>query len=82
VPLLELKQLSAGHGHQRVLEDLDLWIDPAEIVAILGANGAGNTATLRAISGTTRREGHIRFSGQWQGRLDSTLQRCETCLRS
>jgi branched-chain amino acid transport system ATP-binding protein len=64
VPLLELKQLRAGYGQRRVLQDLDLWIDPGEIVAILGANGAGKTTTLRAISGTTRREGHILFDGQ------------------
>jgi branched-chain amino acid transport system ATP-binding protein len=64
VPLLELKQLRAGYGQRRVLQDLDLWIDPAEIVAILGANGAGKTTTLRAISGTCRREGHMLFDGQ------------------
>jgi branched-chain amino acid transport system ATP-binding protein len=64
VPLLEVKDLCAGYGQRRVLHDLDLWIDSAEIVAILGANGAGKTTTLRAISGTTRREGHILFDGQ------------------
>jgi branched-chain amino acid transport system ATP-binding protein len=63
MPLLELKQVSASYGQRRVLQDIDLWIEAAEIVAILGANGAGKTTTLRAISGTTKRDGRITFGG-------------------
>ncbi|MBV9328487.1 MAG: ABC transporter ATP-binding protein [Chloroflexi bacterium] len=59
-----MQQLCAGYGQRRVLQDLDLSIDPSEVVAILGANGAGKTTTLRAISGTTKREGQLTFDGQ------------------
>ncbi len=39
-------------------------MDDGESVAILGANGAGKTSTLRAISGTVRRSGRIVFNGK------------------
>jgi branched-chain amino acid transport system ATP-binding protein len=63
MPLLELRGLGAAYGARRVLHDVELYVDPGEIVAILGANGAGKTTTLRAISGTVARDGQIRFAG-------------------
>jgi branched-chain amino acid transport system ATP-binding protein len=64
VPLLELTGVHAGYGPRRVLHDVDLRVEPGEIVAILGANGAGKTTTLRAISGTIDRAGQLAFLGQ------------------
>ena len=43
-------------------------MDDGESVAILGANGAGKTSTLRAISGTVRRSGRIVFNGKEIGK--------------
>jgi len=64
MPLLELAGLDAGYGHRRVLHQVDLNVDPGEIVSILGANGAGKTTTLRAISGVIQRSGTLNFGGK------------------
>ena len=62
--LLNVSQLRAGYGQVQVLYDLDLEVNEGEIVVILGANGAGTTTTMRAISGTIARQGAITFAGQ------------------
>jgi len=49
--LLELRGLHAGYDGVAVVRDLDLHIDPGEVVALLGPNGAGKTTTLLTISG-------------------------------
>ncbi len=63
MPLLELAGLTASYGQRPVLHEVDLVVEPGEIVAILGANGAGKTTTLRAISGVIQRAGTLRFDG-------------------
>ena len=50
-PVLEARGLSAGYNAQAVVHDLDLVVQPGEVVALLGANGAGKTTTLLALSG-------------------------------
>jgi branched-chain amino acid transport system ATP-binding protein len=47
-----------------VLHDVDLRVEDGEIVAILGANGAGKTTMLRAISGSIQRAGQMQFLGR------------------
>jgi branched-chain amino acid transport system ATP-binding protein len=65
VKLLELEQVDAFYGPIQALRGLALAIEEGEMVALLGANGAGKTSTLRAISGLlTPRGGEIRFEGQ------------------
>ena len=60
--LLEVDRVSAGYGRVQVLWDVELAIEPNQIVALVGANGAGKTTLLRAISGMIRpRSGSIRF---------------------
>jgi branched-chain amino acid transport system ATP-binding protein len=49
--LLSLQQLSTGYSGNAVVRDVDLHVDSGEVVALLGANGAGKTSTLLAISG-------------------------------
>jgi branched-chain amino acid transport system ATP-binding protein len=63
VSLLEVADLEAGYGPVTVLRDIALDVDEGRIVAVLGPNGAGKTTTLRALSGTVRRSGTIRFDG-------------------
>lgn len=47
-------QLAAGYGAGPVLEGVDLQVRPGEMVAVLGANGAGKSTMLRAMSGLHR----------------------------
>ncbi|GIE99037.1 ABC transporter ATP-binding protein [Paractinoplanes rishiriensis] len=49
--LLAVEGLSAGYGAVPVLHEIDLTVQPGEIVAVLGANGAGKTTLLRTVSG-------------------------------
>jgi branched-chain amino acid transport system ATP-binding protein len=63
-PLLELDGVDARYGAVQALHGVSLTVNDGEAVAILGANGAGKTSTLRAISGTVRRSGSIVFDGK------------------
>jgi branched-chain amino acid transport system ATP-binding protein len=67
-PLLELDGVDARYGGVQALHGVSLRVDDGESVAILGANGAGKTSTLRAISGTVRRSGRIVFGGKEIGK--------------
>jgi branched-chain amino acid transport system ATP-binding protein len=63
--LLQVEQLCAGYGPIQVLQGISLHIHPGEIVAIIGANGAGKTSTLMCISGCHAvRQGRVIFSGR------------------
>jgi branched-chain amino acid transport system ATP-binding protein len=53
-PLLAVEKLEAGYGPINVLHGLSLTVEPGEIVAIIGANGAGKSTTLNVISGVVR----------------------------
>lgn len=62
--LLELSGLRARYGAADVLHGLDVTVEEGEIVALLGANGAGKSTTLRAISGLVPQvSGSVRFAG-------------------
>jgi branched-chain amino acid transport system ATP-binding protein len=63
--LLRLEDLNAGYGHVVALRGLDLVVAPGELVCLIGANGAGKTSTLRAISGLlSPSRGRIVFDGR------------------
>ena len=63
--LLEVKDLELAYGQVAVCRDISLRLDRGEIVALIGANGAGKSTTLRAIAGVlSPRAGTIVFSGQ------------------
>ena len=49
-PLLELRGLQVRYGGITALRGIDLMVQQGELVALLGANGAGKSTTLRAIS--------------------------------
>jgi branched-chain amino acid transport system ATP-binding protein len=49
--LLEAAGLSAGYNGQPVVRDLDLEVQPGELVALFGPNGAGKTTTLLTLAG-------------------------------
>ena len=63
--LLEIKDLELAYGQVAVCRDISLRLDRGEIVALIGANGAGKSTTLRAIAGVLPpRSGTITFSGR------------------
>ena len=63
--MLEVSQLKAGYGAIEALHGISFDVRPGEIVTLIGANGAGKSTTLRAISGLVRaRSGDIRFEGR------------------
>jgi branched-chain amino acid transport system ATP-binding protein len=64
MPLLELENVEASYGSIRALHGVSLTVDEGQVVAVLGANGAGKSTTLRAISGLVRRRGGITFGGR------------------
>ena len=61
---LEIANLQAWYGESHVLHGISLSVQPGEVVALLGRNGAGRTTLLRAIMGLTgRRSGSIKING-------------------
>jgi branched-chain amino acid transport system ATP-binding protein len=67
-PLLRVAGLTAGYGRASVLRNLDLTVERGEVVALMGANGAGKTTALRVISGLLRpMAGTIFFDGKNAG---------------
>jgi branched-chain amino acid transport system ATP-binding protein len=67
--VLELIDLKVSYGGVEALHGLSLSVAKGELVTILGANGAGKSTTLMAVSGLVRpRSGRIIFKGE---RLDS-----------
>lgn len=62
--LLSAHQLTAGYGDGAVLHGLDFEIQPGSVTTLLGANGAGKTTVLRALSGLLKAEGAIVLNGE------------------
>jgi branched-chain amino acid transport system ATP-binding protein len=63
--LLELENVHLAYGRIEALHGISLEVGEGEIVALIGANGAGKTSTMRAISGLrTVSQGRIRFAGE------------------
>ena len=75
-PLLSVRGLNAFYGETQVLHGLDFEVAEGGITALLGANGAGKTSTLRALSGMIRATGDIVFSGlSIAGRITEEIAR-------
>ncbi|MFZ5825258.1 MAG: ABC transporter ATP-binding protein [Bacillota bacterium] len=63
--MLRLKNVSASYGRIRALHNLTLEVPEGKIVALLGANGAGKTSTLRVITGLLQpTEGTVELAGR------------------
>ncbi|MFA3915732.1 ABC transporter ATP-binding protein [Ruegeria hyattellae] len=70
MPLLETKGLTASYGDFQALFGVDIALNDAETVAIIGANGAGKTTLMRSISGVLRNAADmVRFDGRDIGAL-------------
>ena len=53
-PVLEIDDVAVYYGKRRALEGVTLTVGPGEIVTLLGANGAGKSTALRAVSGLVK----------------------------
>jgi branched-chain amino acid transport system ATP-binding protein len=63
--LLEIQNLSVNYGAIQALQQLDLTVHSGEIVTLIGANGAGKSTTLKAISRLVNpRGGQILYQGR------------------
>ncbi len=61
---LEISNLQTWYGESHILHNVNLKVQPGEVVTLLGRNGAGRTTTLRAIMGLTgARKGSIKING-------------------
>ena len=65
MPLLELDHVGVSYGAVKAVRDVSLHVDQGEVVTLIGANGAGKSTILRAISGLARiATGALRFDGK------------------
>ena len=63
--LLDVRDLSVSYGSAQALDRVALSVGDGEVVALIGANGAGKTSLLRTISGLKRAAtGEISFLGE------------------
>ncbi|MBY6278510.1 ABC transporter ATP-binding protein, partial [Symbiobacterium thermophilum] len=63
--ILQVEDLYVAYGNIEALHGVSLEVNQGEIVTLVGANGAGKSTTLRAISGLNRaKSGTIRFQGR------------------
>ena len=77
--MFELQQTTLLRGQQRVLGPLDLTIHRGELLAVIGANGAGKSSLLSLLCGLIpASEGEIRFAGR---RLDNCSANIERLAR-
>ncbi len=64
-PILRVEDLEVAYGGVRAVGKASLQVGRAEVVALLGANGAGKSSTLRAVVGAVRpRSGRVYYDGQ------------------
>src|ERR1051325_142999 len=62
--MLEIKNLKVSYGAINALHDVSLSVKPGSIVTLIGANGAGKSTTLRAISGLVKpKSGKVLYNG-------------------
>jgi branched-chain amino acid transport system ATP-binding protein len=63
--MLTLKNVNVFYGAIHALRDISISVNNGEVVTLIGANGAGKSTTLRAITGLlTPKSGTITFEGQ------------------
>lgn len=62
--LLEVIGLRVRYGGVTAVDGIDFNVGEGEVVSMIGANGAGKSTTLMALSGIVPSEGEIRFEGE------------------
>ena len=63
--MLEVRNINVFYGDVQVVWDISFDVKQGEVVALIGANGAGKSTTLKAVSGLLRpRKGSVAFDGE------------------
>ena len=63
--LLKVKDLKVSYGGINAVKGIDLHVNQGELIALIGANGAGKSSSLKAIAGLLKSsEGEIHFANQ------------------
>jgi branched-chain amino acid transport system ATP-binding protein len=76
--MLKVENLSAGYGDIIAVRDLSFSVEPGQILAFIGANGAGKSSTLMCLMGLVeQKSGKILMEGQ-----DISLTRVESRISS
>lgn len=55
--MIELRDFSVGYGRRRLLEDVNVRIEPGQLTALIGRNGTGKSTLLRSVAGLNRHYG-------------------------
>jgi branched-chain amino acid transport system ATP-binding protein len=62
--LLDATGINVRYGRNHAVRDVNISLEEGEVITVLGANGAGKSSLLKAISGTEKAEGRIIFQGE------------------
>jgi branched-chain amino acid transport system ATP-binding protein len=69
-PLLQVQDLKVNFGHVQAVKGIDFELHEGQITTLVGANGAGKSTTLLALSGLVKKaSGRVMFAGQDIGAL-------------
>ena len=70
-PILEMKNVHSGYGSIKALKGVSMKVMPGEIVAMIGANGAGKSTTLMTICGIVKATaGEVWYDGKQINRVN------------
>ncbi|MCX7978636.1 MAG: ABC transporter ATP-binding protein, partial [Bdellovibrionaceae bacterium] len=69
--ILDINDLKVHYGPIQAIKGISFHVDEGEIVSLIGANGAGKTSTMRAISGLVAASGSIVFAEKELSKIPS-----------
>lgn len=69
--ILKVNDLNVFYGSIHAVCNISFKVNKGEIISLIGANGAGKTSTLQAISGIINKFGEISFEGQNISKMDA-----------
>jgi urea transport system ATP-binding protein len=71
-PMLQVANLNVYYGESHIIRDVDLSINPGQMVCLIGRNGVGKTTILKTLMGLLKpRTGNINFQGKSINKLST-----------
>ena len=65
MPVLDIHALNVYYGESHILRNVDLSVQPGQMVCLIGRNGVGKTTLLKTIIGLLQqRSGSVRFEAK------------------